>query len=359
MLESILNLTPEQKVRIEEDIGPLHSVTDFFSDLLEATKEIPIKEKLVQLLPWATKGGQIVSEVTPLAKVLVKLVDEVAKEKDPETLGLLACSLAYQRSAALALAQQGEPKDRVPFEHSLRSAKSELKKLNVRVSLAGFSLEAALAHPFVWQADDGLHLVVRTAGYSESEWRQIQLHIHFQFQADLAEILSHGETAARFEPFTKRLSLADNTAAYAALNAHIERQRWLFQDRPVPNTEPFTLEDVYVDTDCGKLMWKDFPGPNGRKREVTGEKFDQFSEKFGGRHPLLETVLGYLCDPKFNDAVVIQGAPGCGKSSFTLRLANVLRREGLRPLRVRLKFLDLKKSLSDALAQVVMQPGRR
>jgi hypothetical protein len=124
----------------------------------------------------------------------------------------------------------------------------------------------------------------------------------------------------------------------------------------VLNIEPFTLEDVYVDTDCGRLRWKDFPGPDGSKHETTGKRFDPFLEECGGRHPLLETVLGYFGDPKFNDAVVIQGAPGCGKSSFTLRLANVLRREGLRPLRVRLKFLDLKKSLSDALAQVVLQP---
>ncbi len=356
MMESILNLTPEQKRHVEEEIGPLHSVTDFCSELLEATKEIPLKEKLVKLLPWAAKGGHIVSEVTPLAKVLVKLVDEVAKEKDPETLGLLACSLAYQRSAALALAQQGEPKNRVPFEHSLQSARKDLKKLKVGVNLAGFSLDAPLAHPFVWQADDSLSLVVRSAGYTDSEWRRIQLHVHDQFHTDLVEVLSHGETATRFEPFTKRLSLADNTAAYAALNAHIERQRWLFEDRPVLNVEPFTLKDVYVDTDCGKLQWKDFPNPNDLKREAPGGKFDPFSEQFGGRHPLLGTVLDCLRDPRFSDAIVIQGAPGCGKSSFTLRLADVLRREGLRPLRIRLKFLDLKKSLSEALAQVVLQP---
>lgn len=58
------------------------------------------------------KGWAIAYEVTPLAKVLVKLVDEIVKEKDPETLGLLACSLAYQRAAALALVQQGEPENR-------------------------------------------------------------------------------------------------------------------------------------------------------------------------------------------------------------------------------------------------------
>jgi uncharacterized protein YjbI with pentapeptide repeats len=355
VIESILNLTTEQKHKIDEEIGPLRSVTDFLSELLEGTKELPFKEKLAELLPWAAKSGEIVSEVTPLTKVLVKLVEEITKEKDPEKLGLLACSLAYQRSAALALALQGEPTKRVPFEYSLQTAKKQLKKLKTDVSLAGFSLDAPLAHPFIWQADDGLSLVVRSAGYAENEWRQIQLHLHDQFRADLVEVLSHGESAACFEPFTTRLSLGDNTSAYAALNAHIERQRWLFENQPVLNIEPFTLSDVYVDADCGKLQWKDFCHPEDLERSA-GAKFDPFSEKFGGRHPLLETVLSYLRDPKFNDAIVIQGAPGGGKSSFTLRLANVLRREGLRPLRVRLKFLDLKKSLSEALAQVVLQP---
>ena len=67
MLEAILNLSPDEKVRIEEHIGPLKSVTEFCSDLLEATKEIPLKDKLTLLLPWAAKGGKIVGEVTPLA----------------------------------------------------------------------------------------------------------------------------------------------------------------------------------------------------------------------------------------------------------------------------------------------------
>ena len=356
MMKSILNLTPEQKRQVEKEIGPLRTITEFCSGLLEATKEISLKDKLVSLLPWAVKGGQIVSEITPLTKVLVKLVDEIAKEKDPETLGLVACSLAYQRAAALSLSQQGEPKDRVPFEQALQSASQDLKKLTTKVDLSGFSLEAPLAHPFVWQADDSLLLVVRSVGYSENEWRQIQFHVHDQFCTGLVEVLAHGETASRFEPFTKRLSMGDNSAAHTALNAHIERQRWLFEDRPVLNIEPFTLAQVYVDPDCGKLRWKDFLDPNGPKREISGERFDPFSQKCGGRHPLLETVLGYLRDPRFNDAIVIQGASGCGKSSFTLHLANVLRREGLRPLRIRLKFLDLKKNLSEALAQVVMQP---
>jgi hypothetical protein len=355
-MDDILNLTPKEKQEVEEKIGPLKTVTEFCSSVIEATKEIPFRDKLVELLPWAAKGGKLVGEITPLAKVLVKLVDDIVKEKDPEVLGILACTLAYERSAALAVAIQGQPRNHVPLQNSIESAKQDLKRLNVAVDLTGFSLETPLAHPFVWQADDSFYTVVRAVGYADNEWRQIQRQIHDKFRADLVEVLSHGETAARFEPFTKRLLLGDNAAAYAALNSHIERQRWLFEDRPVLNVEPFTLADVYVDTECGKLLWKDFPDPSQPKPERTVEKFDPFSEKFGGRHPLLETVFDYLRDPKFNDAIVIQGAAGCGKSSFTLRLANALRREGLRPLRVRLKFLDLKKNLSEALAQVVLQP---
>jgi uncharacterized protein YjbI with pentapeptide repeats/KaiC/GvpD/RAD55 family RecA-like ATPase len=356
MLEELLNLTSQQKQRIAKDVGPLRSISEFCSDLLEATKEIPLKEKLVELLPWAAKSGEILSEVTPITKVLVKLMDELAKERDPEVLGLLACSLAYQRSAALALVLQGEPRNRVPFEHSLEIARSTLKGIKIETSLTGFSLDAPLAHPFVWQADDSLAIVVLNSGYAQAEWRQIQGCVHSRFQKDLIDILAHGETASRFEPFRRQLELHDSTVAFAHLNAHIERQRRLFENTPVLNIEPFTLSDVYVDTDCGKLRWKDFPDSSDSKRLAPDVKFDPFSEKFGGRYPLLETVLEYLGDPQFNDAVVIQGAAGCGKSSFTLRLANALRREGLRPLRIRLKFLNLKKNLSEALANVVMQP---
>ena len=40
------------------------------------------------------------------------------------------------------------------------------------------------------------------------------------------EVGPHGDTATRFELLAKRLLLGDTSAAYAALNAHIERQRW-------------------------------------------------------------------------------------------------------------------------------------
>lgn len=47
-------------------------------------------------------------------------------------------------------------------------------------------------------------------------------------------------------------------------------------------------------------------------------------EENGGRHKLLETVMGYVTDVNFREPIVIQGSAGSGKSTFTLRLADHL-----------------------------------
>jgi hypothetical protein len=342
----------EERQSIEKEIGPLRSVSEFCVELTTATKDLPFKAVFEGLLPWAVKGGEIVAEVAPLGRAIVKAIDVITKERDPQTLGLFACTLAYQRSAALAIVQTGKPRSWVPFDERPAQLKKDIIALDYAGSLAGFSLEFPFAHPFSWQADEALRLVLQSAGYDQSEWRSIQGRLHEQFRSDLAEVLSHGDTATRFEPFRVWLTLGDNSSAYASINAHIERQRWLFEDRPVLSHEPFTLRDVYVNTDCGKLVWENFLGRGIDYRPG----FDPFSEAFGKRHSLLNEVLGYLGNKKFDDAVVVQGTPGSGKSAFTLYLARVLVKQGLRPLRIPLRLLNLRKNLLDALADVIKMP---
>jgi uncharacterized protein YjbI with pentapeptide repeats len=358
MIQTLFDYSREDRHKIDERVGRLRSVTEFCAECLEGSKELPIKSRLEKILPWAVRGGELVKEVAPLAKLVAKIIDECLKEKDPEILGNLACTLAYQRAAVVALAQTGKPIATVPFSQPIEQAKQALKKLGVVDSLAGFSLECPLAHPFTWKADEALHLVTRHAGYSESEWRQIQQRVHKRFSSDLSELLAHEETAKQFEPFTRWLKLGNDFAARAALNAHLTRQRWLFEGQAVLNKEPFTLRDVYVDTDCGELAWRDFleqSKPDISKADKRG-LFDPFSEKWGGRQPLLETVCKYIGTSEFNDAIIIQGAPGSGKSAFTLRLANFLSREGLVPIRVRLRLLRLGGNLKNALGEVVLMP---
>jgi hypothetical protein len=53
MLENILNLSSEQKRHIENESGPLHSVTEFVSEFLELTKKVP--KQLSSFSPGAAK----------------------------------------------------------------------------------------------------------------------------------------------------------------------------------------------------------------------------------------------------------------------------------------------------------------
>lgn len=137
---------------------------------------------------------------------------------------------------------------------------------------------------------------------------------------------------------------AREKAAFEALIEHAEYQRWLFEEKPVFGKEPFNLAQVYIDTECGKLTWEEIrdggpQGPGGTAGSKEKERVDPFLEKFGGRHPLGETVLGFLGDPNFRDAIVVQGPAGAGKSAFTLWLCAELVRQGLRPIRVLLRDL--------------------
>ena len=117
--------------------------------------------------------------------------------------------------------------------------------------------------------------------------------------------------------------------------------------------EPFSLQEIYVEVECGTLTWGEIKKTKSLEKGPHREALDPFVEKHGGRQPLLHTVLGLLGDDKLRDAIVIQGVAGAGKSTFTLRLCAELRNQGLRPIRVRLRDLKQDLPIRDALAQAV------
>ncbi|KJR42644.1 hypothetical protein MCHI_001449 [Candidatus Magnetoovum chiemensis] len=129
----------------------------------------------------------------------------------------------------------------------------------------------------------------------------------------------------------------DKNKRYAALAAHHDYLRRLYEEEPALGKQRFSLSDVYVDTECGCLTWKEIDAGNNK------EKIDPFNEKNGGRHNLLTTVMAYIEDPTFNEMIVIQGVAGSGKSSFTLRLCMELARKGINTIRIRLKLMDFDK----------------
>ena len=176
---------------------------------------------------------------------------------------------------------------------------------------------------------------------------------------NLKGILSHGSTRERFTPFRDQMTLDTLEArAYDALLEHADFQRWLFEEQPVLGREPFTLAQVYTETDCGVLRWEEIRKKS--QRGEGGEPVDPFKEENGGRHPLVKTVLYLIADPEFRDAIVLQGVAGSGKSSLTLRLAWELVRQGLRPIRIELKHLDSRESavIDEALPEAVQLTNR-
>ena len=125
------------------------------------------------------------------------------------------------------------------------------------------------------------------------------------------------------------------SSAQNYLSAHHAWLRWQFYDARVLGREQFSLSDIYVETDCGGLSWGDIVGegstPDPFRDDITG----------GGRHNLLNTVLEIISAPEFRDLIVVQGPPGCGKSAFTLRLANELLSLDLHPVLVRFRDFRL------------------
>ena len=114
------------------------------------------------------------------------------------------------------------------------------------------------------------------------------------------------------------------------LAAHQAWLGWQFNDAPVWGREPFALKDVYVETECGRLAWSTMAQTSGATQTRPLDPFVD-SDETGGRHNLIETTIELISDPNFRELIIVQGTPGCGKSAFTLRLANALVARGLRP----------------------------
>jgi hypothetical protein len=119
------------------------------------------------------------------------------------------------------------------------------------------------------------------------------------------------------------------------LAAHHAWLRWQFNDAPIWGREPFSLRDIYAETDCGRLNWSEIVDEKLRRDPFKDDKDN------GGRLNLVNTVMELFADPKFRDLVVVQGPPGCGKSAFTLRIANELLAQGKRPILVRFRDFRL------------------
>jgi uncharacterized protein YjbI with pentapeptide repeats len=364
--DGILHLGQDEKRRVGRLAGRIKSITEFLSDAVEKAKDLPFADAITQAAPWVetygTVAAEVVGDVVPPIKFLLKVCEKITEINDPEELGHLACTIAFERAAERAIRTFSGV---VEEKRAIREAKDQLALMepSEEVDLGTFTYENALGHEFYRKAEVQLQSVLIIMGYNEAQVDQISNTVKDSFVLCLKGLLTHRATREKFAPFREFIELggAEEKTAYKAFAEHLKYQRWLFEEAPVLRKSPFALQHVYVNTDCGSLTWGDihpedyYVGGRGALEEQSAEprSMDPFSEQNGGRSPLLQTVMALVARAGNREPIIIQGVAGAGKSSFTLRLCIELQRRQLRPVLIRFKDIRFDRHVTESLPSAV------
>jgi hypothetical protein len=321
-LLSLLSLTDEQRETAEKQSERLSTISEFLAARVEELKDSTFLKDLSRHLPWLGHSMEIAGEALPPLKAATTLLEKVTTINDARTLGLIACTTAYQQSCAEAMWEIGRPAASVAFrsqdaaDEVKRRVKDSLKPIEARDAaiLDNFSLENCESHQFVITADIGFLEAAKAIGYDDWQLRRLLRIIHWRFRANLRVAVTSGEREHdRFRNFREFLNLG-KTDIVSILRDNAEMHVQAFIEKPVLQVEPFALADVYMKPTCDVYSWESFRG-RGKPAETSMD--------------LLDTVLARIGDPQFRDAIVIQGPPGSGKSTFTLKLCSELLYQGV------------------------------
>jgi hypothetical protein len=349
-----LALTPGDQRRLGQQLKALRTVPEYLESLYGALQGGFVLDRIAEQSPWVGVLAKTIVDAAAPVKFLAVVLRALVDEKHPEALLYLACTIAWQRSAEQAFKAVGHPKGTPrDLKREMDRALALLRPGEGEIRFDNFSVSGALEHPFMTEADAYLDAYARTFGFDSRQVRRLQGEIHSRFPIHLKTLLSHDKTRARYDGVHRLLVQGSGEQRHAqeALLEHAEVQRHLFEETPVLGREPFAIADVYVDPDCGVLTWGEIVlDSQGQHRRIP---LDPFLENQGGRLSLLREVFRLLGDPDYDDAIVIQGAAGSGKSAFTLRLCQALVREGLRPIRVRLRHLVLDRHVRESIPRAV------
>ncbi|HRI71159.1 MAG TPA: hypothetical protein PK156_43300 [Polyangium sp.] len=352
-------LSKAEQERIQTLLEKASTVSDYAGKTAEfLAKGKGLAEAILHAAPWLKDIAESAAEALPLANFVAKLLEKwLPKATHPAEVGAVACTLVYQKLADKAIRavctsalQYGEA---IQIDDRAAARIKALPPAEA-ADLSTFSYDNAFQHAFLRRADKILEELMIACQFKDDERRRIFDMIHDGFVPELKNLLADTKTAPKFASFKAFLdSGSDERQALVALHLHAKYQIAQYETEPLFKREPYALKDVYVETECGKLTWKDIrPAQDkpGHGREMAPQtSYDPFSENHGGRHDLLTTVMEYIKDVKFREAIVVQGIAGAGKSSFTLRLCAKLWEEGFHPLRIRFKRLHLGNSLFAAL----------
>ncbi|HRI67275.1 MAG TPA: pentapeptide repeat-containing protein, partial [Polyangium sp.] len=349
---------PEQE-RLRTLLEKTGTVSDYLAKAAEyISKGQGLAEAINKAAPWLKDIAESASEAFPIVKFIASLGEKwLPRATHPADVGAVACTLVYQKLADKAIRNVCTSALQYPLALKIDDQVVDgIKALPPAeaADLSTFSWDTALQHGFIRNADGILDQLMLACEFDEKQRRRVFDEIHDQFVPELKALLTHEKTAAKFASFKAFVeSGTEERQTLVALRLHAKYQIAQYESEPLFKSEPYALKDIYVETECGKLTWTETrpTGDNARPDRDTSIRpaCDPFSENHGGRHDLLSTVMAYIKDEKFREAIVVQGTAGAGKSSFTLRLCAQLWEEGFHPLRIRFKRLQLGASLLEAL----------
>ncbi|HEX5081774.1 MAG TPA: hypothetical protein VFY40_07005 [Blastocatellia bacterium] len=347
---------------IRKLLSPAPTVSEYLGKAARyLNKSKDLAKSLAESAPWFKNAAKATVATAPIVNYARKLAGKWSRQPHPYELGAVACTLAYEDAAREAVEQLcasvAGRQDAMKIDDRAAKRIRGLPPAE-EADLSFFSRDTALQHIFVRRADGILGELTRAAGLDEEQREEVFNLTRELFLRKLDLLLSDEKTAPKFEPFRKWMEMdSDRRAAFAALQIHARYQRDKYLSEPLFKCEPYALQHIYVDTECGRMTWEEIRGPRDFRRKdslpTPGRLRDPFSENHGGRHNLLDTVMGFITDRKFRGPVVIQGAAGAGKSAFSLRLCAELWEKGFHPLRVPIKRLNLSSSLIDNLNEAI------
>ncbi|SPE37662.1 conserved hypothetical protein [Candidatus Sulfopaludibacter sp. SbA6] len=350
-LLTILRLNDEQRLQPSPALSRLKTVHEWAAAALDAVKDnADFAAALKAASPWAEAAFSAAKDTIPPVKFVLKVFEELTKVQEPRALARLACTLAYERAAEEALSAADPRLQMTAKGGALPPAEED-------VDFENFTLETAVSHVFVQRADRTMRGLLGMAGLSDVVVEKTVGQIHDRYPSVLEELIANGKTKEKFDPLWRWLQLdSAGRAARAALRRHAEYLSWLYAEAPVLK-QPFALKHIYTEAQCSRLthsQLREKPADVSKRRNPFME-----GEYHGGRHSLIDSVLGYLADPAFKrDAIVIQGTAGSGKSTFTLRLADRLMEEGFHPIRIRLRDVPIPGELFSVLSKgILLQDG--
>ncbi|MDJ0732054.1 MAG: pentapeptide repeat-containing protein, partial [Crocosphaera sp.] len=311
----------------------------------------PWFKEVVNNASWVKDVAEATEGTVPLLPFFCKYAQLLLRERDPQKQGYNACTLAYHRAIQEVFFNRSMELQQIkPRTNARIISKGNPENIDMK----GFKVDnTALSHEFIQYADDAFYQFAEINGLEQKLTNQLLKSIHRSFVSHLRLLLVHVNTEKEFAAF-RNLTFLDNsqTKLEKILDRHLAYQSWLFNEKKVFQSEPFALNHIYLNTECGVLEYSEI-----KKQEKEGLKDHQdrekpknpFSEKDAERVNLLNTVLEYIGKKNFNEPIVIQGVAGSGKSSFTLKLVEELKDQGCYPIRILLKDLSLRNNFKEAV----------